>query len=378
MKEKLYITIPEPCHEDWNKMNPVEQGKFCGSCQKNVVDFSSSSDDEIFNFFKNYDGTTCGRFDNEQLERPIEVFELKPASSFLKYAASLLLPALMMGTKTNAQQKETRGKVVIAGGVSKRLTKDDLIQKPFVNKGDTFKIKQIKSLPVEQLLRGTIGGVMVIKQNSKIKFKGRVVDAEDGSPIIGVSILIKGFSKGTVSNENGEFELLIESWNTTLEFTSVGFLKTELNLNTVSIKNEYTVKLSAAVMGMGEVLVVGNNFNRVKGRLGGAIGRVTFQKLSIWDRIKDTILPEKIKIYPNPVSLSGTINLSFTNLKIGQYQIRLLNSVGQLFYSFQKQISINNEIEQIHLNEKMSAGIYIVQVIDEKKKLVQSSKVIVQ
>ena len=56
----------------------------------------------------------------------------------------------------------------------------------------------------------------------------------------------------------------------------------------------------------------------------------------------------------------------------------MLNEAGQLFYSFQKQISGKGETEQIHLNSTTAAGIYIVQVLDEKKKLVQSTKLIVQ
>ena len=79
-----------------------------------------------------------------------------------------------------------------------------------------------------------------------------------------------------------------------------------------------------------------------------------------------------------PVAIGGTIQLNFGKTKPGLYQIRLLNGVGQLFYSFQKQISSPNETEQIHLNEKMSAGVYMLQIIDDKKRLVQTSKVVVQ
>lgn len=85
-----------------------------------------------------------------------------------------------------------------------------------------------------------------------------------------------------------------------------------------------------------------------------------------------------IKTYPNPVKNNGTLQLNFGTAKPGLYQIRLLNAAGQLYYSFQKQINSPNEIEQIHLNERMSAGIYLLQITDEKKRLVQTSKVMVQ
>ncbi|TDO78093.1 hypothetical protein EV143_103338 [Flavobacterium chryseum] len=67
MKHK--ITIPEPCHEDWDKMTPNENGRFCLSCSKTVVDFTSMLPEEVQHFFiQNQNKKVCGRFKNEQLE----------------------------------------------------------------------------------------------------------------------------------------------------------------------------------------------------------------------------------------------------------------------------------------------------------------------
>jgi hypothetical protein len=41
MAKKFQLQIPEPCHEDWNKMTPVHKGRFCDSCEKAVVDFTA-------------------------------------------------------------------------------------------------------------------------------------------------------------------------------------------------------------------------------------------------------------------------------------------------------------------------------------------------
>jgi hypothetical protein len=38
--QKLQISIPEPCHENWHTMTPTQQGRFCNACAKEVVDFS--------------------------------------------------------------------------------------------------------------------------------------------------------------------------------------------------------------------------------------------------------------------------------------------------------------------------------------------------
>ena len=44
MQKQTSLYIPKPCHEDWNKMTPTQQGKFCSSCSKQVIDFSLMSD----------------------------------------------------------------------------------------------------------------------------------------------------------------------------------------------------------------------------------------------------------------------------------------------------------------------------------------------
>lgn len=66
---KYKITIPEPCHEDWNKMKPNENGRFCMSCSKTVVDFTSMLPEEMQHFFiQNKNGKICGRFRKSQLD----------------------------------------------------------------------------------------------------------------------------------------------------------------------------------------------------------------------------------------------------------------------------------------------------------------------
>jgi hypothetical protein len=61
------ITIPKPCHEDWDKMTPTDNGRFCGSCSKNVVDFRNMLHDEIQVYFQQH-SNVCGRFNNSQLD----------------------------------------------------------------------------------------------------------------------------------------------------------------------------------------------------------------------------------------------------------------------------------------------------------------------
>lgn len=62
------LSIPKPCHESWNSMTPVDDGRHCTSCCKTVVDFSGMTDDEIKAYFLNtMNRSVCGRFRIDQL-----------------------------------------------------------------------------------------------------------------------------------------------------------------------------------------------------------------------------------------------------------------------------------------------------------------------
>lgn len=67
----LKITIPTPCHEDWNKMTPDNTGRHCSACSKSVIDFTVMSDEEVKYFFlnKKEEEKVCGRFKQTQLHR---------------------------------------------------------------------------------------------------------------------------------------------------------------------------------------------------------------------------------------------------------------------------------------------------------------------
>jgi len=69
MERNYKISIPEPCSEDWNEMTPNENGRFCMSCSKTVVDFSSMLPEEIQHYFiQNQNEKICGRFKQSQLD----------------------------------------------------------------------------------------------------------------------------------------------------------------------------------------------------------------------------------------------------------------------------------------------------------------------
>lgn len=75
MKASIFIIrVPEPCHEDWNQMQPDVKGKFCMSCNKSVVDFSDKTDMEIRDILLDHKGEkVCGHFRKTQINRPLNI-----------------------------------------------------------------------------------------------------------------------------------------------------------------------------------------------------------------------------------------------------------------------------------------------------------------
>lgn len=92
------ISIPEPCHENWNDMTINEKGRFCSSCSKVVVDFTNRSKASILQEYLNSDPEgekICGVFKNSQLDeinRDFELYTFRSKQSFQSaFVFSLML-----------------------------------------------------------------------------------------------------------------------------------------------------------------------------------------------------------------------------------------------------------------------------------------------
>jgi hypothetical protein len=168
MKKQFALTVPTPCHENWNTFTPTQKGKFCGACQKEVIDFTAWTDDEIKRYFKTTTQSTCGRFKQQQLKiYPTTEVRPKSHSAWAAFVAFLMLlvhePAeAQTSTPTRQEQVDEQKREKIAG---KALT--------------------------------------------TITVRGIVIDDVDSLGIPGVNVLRKGTTEGTVTDTNGKFELTL-------------------------------------------------------------------------------------------------------------------------------------------------------------------------
>jgi hypothetical protein len=117
------ITIPSPCHEDWNAMIPKDQGRHCGSCCKTVVNFTTWQPQEILLYFKS-NKNVCGRFTADQLNEPIPTQEdfVKQISYFsistIKKMAAIFLFAFIIGGSSCNDNSANMGKSLVSVSAS--------------------------------------------------------------------------------------------------------------------------------------------------------------------------------------------------------------------------------------------------------------------
>lgn len=98
--------IPEPCHEDWTQMTPVEQGRFCAACQKCVVDLTEKTPHQISEIYQANEGNVCGRMKLSQFGKqqsdPQTVQPRRTVLSKLQMFAAALVAAFFLGFSADA------------------------------------------------------------------------------------------------------------------------------------------------------------------------------------------------------------------------------------------------------------------------------------
>lgn len=104
----------------------------------------------------------------------------------------------------------------------------------------------------------------------QITVTGKVISADDGNPLPGVSIVIKGTSQGTTSDANGEYVLQVPDGNAVLIFSFIGYVGQEVAVDSRSTIN---INMVADITELGEVVVVGYGTQQ-KVTLTGAVAAI--------------------------------------------------------------------------------------------------------
>ncbi|MBT1704615.1 SusC/RagA family TonB-linked outer membrane protein [Chryseosolibacter indicus] len=101
---------------------------------------------------------------------------------------------------------------------------------------------------------------------------GRVVSSEDSSPVPGVSVVVKGSAKGTLSDADGNYRISIPDDKAVLIFSFVGYITQEVMVGNQSVVN---ISLQNDAKELSEVVVTALGLEREKRDLGYSVQEIS-------------------------------------------------------------------------------------------------------
>ncbi len=223
------LQIPKPCTERWEKMNATKSGAYCNSCQKEVIDFTRMTEQEVKDFFLQANGAVCGRFQKRQLEHSYKLTEYK-TSTWEKWIMATIIGLGLPGIAVAQLRPPAKPDTVQSEPVREDLPTRQTLSKPDSN-GHL-------PLPV---------------------YYGPVVDKSTGEPLPGTAVRMLNSSFYTVTDMDGHFQVkqdsIVGDASAVYEISFVGF-KT-LTFTLAELQKKPVIALEPDIIVLGEMIVAG-------------------------------------------------------------------------------------------------------------------------
>ncbi len=101
----------------------------------------------------------------------------------------------------------------------------------------------------------------------EVTVTGVVSFADDGSPLPGVNVIVKGTTNGTVTDFNGNYSITVPQDDATLSFSYIGFTKQEISVNG---QTQINVTMTEDATALDEVVLVGYG-TQIKRQVTGSV-----------------------------------------------------------------------------------------------------------
>ena len=343
----IQLSIAAPCDKNWGNMQPDEQGRFCNSCKKNVIDFTVMDNKEMYNTILKNDANICGRFNQAQLDVAIP-YQAEKKQRWHKYFFSFLVPAFLFAKQAVAQKKI--GKVKATTAVCKSVT-------------------------MGMVLRETV--------QKHFKFSGVVIDSASKKMISNASVQIKGRIEGVITDSAGNFILATKTSATvlTVVISAIGFETKEIEMSIpadyFSVSNE-TIHLRKAEKLLKEVVVKSYTGKYLGGIMGGLMIGIRVNRYTLASTRLITTLNDSIKIYPNPVERGGLFSVTLKLKQTGNYTLQVVDATGRLMQQQQINAIAKTHSQNIQCNNQCSSGIYFLRVSGNGNKLIANSRFVIK
>ena len=340
-------------------MTPVEQGRFCQSCAKQVVDFSVMTDQEILNYISNTNGSMCGRFADDQLQRPLQPAKQEKKKFWWLAAA---VPLLMSFERSAAQTKtNTRPKSQNAARVPKHIT----LGTPGI---------KISTIPTN----------LLPLVSNRIEITGKILDAKN-QPLPYATVTVINGTALAVADRAGDFVLKLHTLDDIVEInaSAIGYEAASIKINTKDQKPVVLVLEPFEIIVPQHTGLIPIAYGLV-GRVGGVEIVRNYPSLKTADTIFakiDTITrkifhTEKFKVSPNPISRGGSVNVDVKNA--GTFSIQLFDNSGKLVQVKQFEAVEGTMQTVVDIPSSLAAGVYYIRLVDKKKEKEYTDKIVVE
>ena len=118
--------------------------------------------------------------------------------------------------------------------------------------------------------------ILLIKNRQEMEISGTINDAGDNLPLPGVSVMVKGTSNGTLTNDAGQFTLTVNT-NDILVISFIGYTTQEIRV--AGSQQVYNITLQPSTSNLDEVIVTGYSSQRKKD-LTGAVSVVNVSEMN--------------------------------------------------------------------------------------------------
>lgn len=127
------------------------------------------------------------------------------------------------------------------------------------------------------LLGCLLGGTPIVLYAQSVTISGTVTDAESQQPLPGVSVLEKDSQRGTMTDENGRFEIELSQADVYLVFSSIGYATKEVHPGQ---ETSLAVQLEPDLQSLDQVVVVGYG-TQTKRYVTGSVTSVETEELEM-------------------------------------------------------------------------------------------------
>ena len=110
---------------------------------------------------------------------------------------------------------------------------------------------------------------------------GTVTSGEDGSPLPGVNVILKGTSTGTITDLDGNFTISVFGNDAVITFSSVGFISREMLVGNQTVIN---LALQTDITALEEIVITGYG-SQIKRDVTGSISKVKSEELKSFSAV---------------------------------------------------------------------------------------------